>query len=202
MAFTVDSTTIWDKLKSSTSNQDKAPKYKPTKDPLSDPKKGLKSKLAVNSTDKTPSQKKDAYYVEKDGESLDSTVVHKALVQYYKNKKKSNPQAFEGFPSWLGHIDRDEDVILQKEDEVEHAPKVEEKEHIPVSETKKSGTLQSGYTPLSSRPLFKSTHHSMKNLSLNSQNDATNESLSSSTDSYRPNAPKKAYSMRDRMKRK
>ncbi|CAI8506098.1 unnamed protein product [Hanseniaspora opuntiae] len=141
MAFTVDSTTIWDKLKSSTSNQDKAPKYKPTKDPLSDPKKGLKSKLAVNSTDKTPSQKEGCLLCRERRRKL-STLL---------NLKK--------------------------------------KEHIPISETKKSGTLQSGYTPLSSRPLFKSTHHSMKNLSLNSQNDATNESLSSSTDSYRPNAP-------------
>lgn len=201
MAFTVDSTTIWDKLKSSSSNQDKAPKYKPTKDPLSDPKKGLKSKLAINSTVKS-SKKKDAYYVEKDGDSLDSTVVHKALVQYYKNKKKINPQSFEGFPSWLGHIDTDEDVILQREEEVELASKVEEKEPHIAPETKRSGTLQSGYTPLSSRPLFKSTHHSLKNLSLHNQNSATNESQSSSNDFYRPNGPKKAYSMRDRMKRK
>lgn len=201
MAFTVDGTTIWDKLKSS-SNQDKAPKYKPTKDPLSDPKKSLKSKLTISSTDKPSLKKKEAYYVEKDGDSLDSTVVHKALVQYYKNKKKSNPQSFEGFPSWLGHTDTDEEAISQKEEEAEFVPQAEEKQERTLSDAKKSATLQSGYTPLSSRPLFKSTHHSLKNLSLHNQNDATTESLPSSSDAYRPNAPKKAYSMRDRMKRK
>lgn len=202
MAFTVDSSTFWDKLKSTTSTQDKAPKYKPTKDNVSDHKKSLKSKLVINSMDKASSKKKDVYYVEKDGDNIDSTVVHKALVQYYKNKKKNNPQSFEGFPSWLGYNEPDEDIIIQKQQDVEHAAKVEETVQNPAQDSKKGSTLQSGYTPLSSRPLFKSTHQSLKNLSLYNQADGNNENISSSNSSHRPNAPKKSYSMRDRMKRK
>ena len=35
---------------------------------------------------------------EKDGDSSESTLVHKALVTYYKKR-----EPFEGFPDWLGH---------------------------------------------------------------------------------------------------
>ncbi|KAL6950176.1 hypothetical protein ACO0QE_000852 [Hanseniaspora vineae] len=35
---------------------------------------------------------------EKDGDSPESTLVHKALVKYYKRR-----EPFEGFPDWLGH---------------------------------------------------------------------------------------------------
>lgn len=51
---------------------------------------------------------------EKDGDSITSTVVHEALVRYYK---KLEP--FQGFPGWLGHKEDlpDEQKILKKQSE-------------------------------------------------------------------------------------
>lgn len=207
MAFDTESSTIWGKFKSSTSNlhssQEKAPKYKPTKDHFSDSKKGLKSKLALNSSDSSSSKRKDAYYVEKDGDDIDSTVVHKALVKHYKNKRKNDPKGFEGFPSWLGYKETEEDIIMQREQQRELAPKPEKKIEQKEPEVKDPSTLQSGYKPLSSRPLFKATHSSMRNLNINdTQNDFNNEIMQSNSEPPSGNAPKKAYSMRDRMKRR
>lgn len=52
--------------------------------------------------------------IETDGDSPTSTVVHKALVKYYKNQ-----EPFTGFPGWLGHKEDlpDEQKILRKQTE-------------------------------------------------------------------------------------
>lgn len=51
---------------------------------------------------------------EKDGDSITSTVVHEALVRYYKKQ-----EPFQGFPGWLGHKEDlpDEQKILRKQSE-------------------------------------------------------------------------------------
>ncbi|CCF57471.1 hypothetical protein KAFR_0C04800 [Kazachstania africana CBS 2517] len=51
---------------------------------------------------------------ETDGDSPTSTVVHKALVKYYKHQ-----EPFTGFPGWLGHKEDlpSEQKILQKQNE-------------------------------------------------------------------------------------
>lgn len=51
---------------------------------------------------------------EKDGDSPTSTVVHEALVRYYKKQ-----EPFQGFPGWLGHKEElpDEQKILKKQTE-------------------------------------------------------------------------------------
>ncbi|KAG0671785.1 hypothetical protein C6P45_005050 [Maudiozyma exigua] len=51
---------------------------------------------------------------ETDGDSPTSTIVHKALVKYYKNQ-----EPFTGFPSWLGHKEDlpDEQKILRRQTE-------------------------------------------------------------------------------------
>ncbi|CCE65785.1 hypothetical protein TPHA_0M02110 [Tetrapisispora phaffii CBS 4417] len=47
-----------------------------------------------------------------DGNSIETTLVHKALVKYYQNQ-----QPFQGFPGWLGHKEDlpDENKILKKQ---------------------------------------------------------------------------------------
>lgn len=51
---------------------------------------------------------------EADGDTPTSTLVHKALVKYYKNQ-----QPFTGFPGWLGHKEDlpDEQKILRRQTE-------------------------------------------------------------------------------------
>ncbi|EDO18740.1 hypothetical protein Kpol_1028p13 [Vanderwaltozyma polyspora DSM 70294] len=49
---------------------------------------------------------------ESDGSTIESTLVHKAMVNFYKNQ-----EPFQGFPGWLGHKDDlpDEKKILKKQ---------------------------------------------------------------------------------------
>lgn len=56
---------------------------------------------------------------ETDGDSVTSTVVHKALVKFYKEQ-----QPFTGFPGWLGHKDDlpNEQKILKKQNHVSSNP--------------------------------------------------------------------------------
>lgn len=56
---------------------------------------------------------------ESDGDSPTSTVVHKALVKFYKNQ-----DPFTGFPGWLGHKEElpDEQKILKKQSHVSSNP--------------------------------------------------------------------------------
>lgn len=60
---------------------------------------------------------------ETDGDTPTSTIVHKALVKYYKNQ-----EPFTGFPSWLGHKEDlpDEQKILRRQ--TEHMEK-QQREH-------------------------------------------------------------------------
>lgn len=56
---------------------------------------------------------------ESDGDSPTSTVVHKALVRFYKNQ-----EPFTGFPGWLGHKEElpDEQKILKKQNHISSNP--------------------------------------------------------------------------------
>ncbi|KAH3900774.1 uncharacterized protein SCODWIG_01275 [Saccharomycodes ludwigii] len=56
---------------------------------------------------------------EKDGDSPDSTLVHIALVNYYRNQ-----EPFQGFPDWLGHKEElpDEQKILRKQKQEHRGP--------------------------------------------------------------------------------
>lgn len=56
---------------------------------------------------------------ETDGDTVTSTVVHKALVKFYKDQ-----EPFTGFPGWLGHKDDlpNEQKILKKQNHVSSNP--------------------------------------------------------------------------------
>lgn len=63
---------------------------------------------------KTSTKQLSSSRSEKDGDSITSTVVHEALVRYYKKQ-----EPFQGFPGWLGHKEDlpDEQKILRKQNE-------------------------------------------------------------------------------------
>ncbi|SCU92556.1 LAME_0F00474g1_1 [Lachancea meyersii CBS 8951] len=63
---------------------------------------------------------------ERDGDTVTSTVVHKALVKYYTHR-----EPFEGFPDWLGHKEElpDEQKVLRKQKMHHHDPRSAGQQH-------------------------------------------------------------------------
>ena len=136
------------------------------------------------------------------------------MVKYYRNIRKNAPELFQGYPDWLGHKETEEDILYQQQLNYQREQLGDGESSEPVAEQRRetqkeepvvntSTVLQSGYKPLSARPLYKSTHTSMRNLNIyDNQNDFVGERSQAESERPSANIPKKSYSMRDRMKRR
>lgn len=170
----------------------------------------FKSKLNIGSTS-SRKHKKHTYFVEQDGDSIETTVVHKSIIKYYKNLKKEHPEKFNGYPSWLGYVDKDEDEVKEKEiipENTESSAKTDVVEDIPerpriyrpISST--NDQLRSGYKPLSSRLIKSSSFHSVPSTSnFNTMLKGSSEPPLDQQQSPKPTL-RASSSMRYRMKRR
>ncbi|OBA27442.1 hypothetical protein HANVADRAFT_52195 [Hanseniaspora valbyensis NRRL Y-1626] len=178
----------------------------------------IKSKFNIGSSDSSK-YKKSKYFVEKDGDSIESTVVHKSLIKYYKNLKKEYPEKFEGYPSWLGYEDKEEQEEEERMEKEKQKRLAEEKlaeenrvaaqtnkDRIYVPSSKPSNDqLRSGYKPLSSRPIHSTSFNSHSSYSGNTSNDSDKIIRSSSNHQEQQQTKpslKASSSMRDRLKRR
>ncbi|QLQ81265.1 hypothetical protein HG537_0F00260 [Torulaspora globosa] len=80
---------------------------------------GLWNKFRTSTKSLSHSLSNLSVKTETDGDTITSTVVHKALVKFYKDQ-----EPFTGFPGWLGHKDElpNEQKILKKQNHVSSNP--------------------------------------------------------------------------------
>ncbi|KAK5778223.1 hypothetical protein RI543_003882 [Arxiozyma heterogenica] len=99
------------------------------------------------------STKQLASKTEKDGDTITTTIIHEALVHYYKKQ-----EPFQGFPGWLGHKEDlpDEQKILKKQTE-------QLAKQSKPSKLKNFKEATSDYMAAHSSPL--STHHHHQHMS-------------------------------------
>lgn len=81
---------------------------------------------------------------ESDGDSPTSTVVHKALVKFYKHQ-----EPFTGFPGWLGHKEElpNEQKILKKQNHVSSNPITNGLQHMRKSSLDRKSRNGSSMSP-------------------------------------------------------
>ncbi|XBW35406.1 hypothetical protein QEN19_000972 [Hanseniaspora menglaensis] len=206
-----NSNNIWGKLKSSSNtlqtqlgNLNIRAEENVYNQDISLSKKSIRSKFNLGSSSSSKS-KIQHYYVETDGDTIDSTVVHKSLIKYYKNLKKETPNTFTGYPSWLGYQDKEESLEYSatktNSDMAEPSnlsgsstSSLQRKVFVPSSTS--SEQLRSGYKPLSARSMHAST--------FNTNSDSSDNSILNRSSPHSPTKPslKGSSSMRDRLKRR
>lgn len=217
---------IWSKLKSSTNNLQSQLNnlsvnhndYNSHSSGTTGTRSNFKSKLNLRSGDSTKTNKVQ-YFVERDGDLLTSTVVHKSLVKYYKNIKKDHPENFEGYPNWLGYEDKeDEEELAGKLSKASNSNKAnieslndssEESsttksqsngEKIYRPDTSASENLRSGYKPLSGRSMQRTSFNKHSHTPSGSSNGG--EDVAKSSPQQTKPSLKASSSMRDRLKRR